>query len=262
MNGEWNTTRPWNVDQNFTKVHGRHEFQFGGRWRRETLFSAPDEPFVENKYYSQATALYDPSTGSSYGATPLTGFDGANFFIGVASNYYTKTARPAYALSDGVTSAYFQDNFKATSRLTLNLGLRYENMPAISERNNLLSGFDLKRHTAILGTSLENMYKLGVATPETVADYQQVGVRFETVQQAGWPDGVIKNYPWNFGPRAGFAYRLGSSRHATVIRGGYSLFRHNIEYNRLFTNMMGNDPPLRRRARYLADERQFVPRRT
>ena len=256
--GRHNTTRPFNLDENLTLVHGHHEFQFGGRWRRESLFVAPDETFLEAYFNSSATSLYDHTSGANYGLVPRTGFNGANFFIGVVNQYKMQVARGFYDFREREYAAYFQDNFKVTSRLTLNLGLRYENIPALSEAQNLLTSFDLKSRSVVIGRSLEDMYRLGATTPEVVADYQQVGVRFISPQQAGLPDGLINGNPWNFGPRAGFAWRLGSGAHTTVIRGGYSLFRHNT-YMRTITRHMRVNPPMGYPRNFVLNNANYSP---
>ena len=171
-------------------------------------------------FNSPATSLYDPASGSSYAAVPRTGNNAGSFFLGVANQYTLNAARSSYNLLEREYAAYLQDDFKVSPRLTLNLGLRYENFPAMTEANNLLSGFDLNSHSVVIGRSLEDLYRLGVTTPEVVADYQQVGVKFITPQEAGQPAGIVKGNPWNFGPRAGFAWRLGSGARTTVIREG------------------------------------------
>ena len=256
--GRHNTTRPMSVDENFTRLHGRHELQFGGRWRREKLYVAPDETGLNIYYNSLATALYDPTSGSNYSATPVTGFDGANFFLGVPGQINNQVGRASYNYREREYAAYFQDNFKVTSRLTLNLGLRYENFPALSEVNNLLTSFDMKSHSAVIGRSLEDMYRMGVTTPAVVTAYQNVGVRFASPHQVGLPDGMINGNPWNFGPRAGFAWRLGSGAHTTVVRGGYSLFRHSA-YSRTFDRYMKGQPPVGYKLFYQANSAATSP---
>src|SRR6266705_3798662 len=77
-------SRLYNLDQNFTKVHGRHEFQFGGRWRYESLDILADvqESMGHVFYISLATSLYDPASGTAYGSVPFPGHDSGNMFLG------------------------------------------------------------------------------------------------------------------------------------------------------------------------------------
>src|SRR6185312_1586503 len=84
-----NITQVVSIDQNFTKIRGRHEISFGGRFRHERLEVLPDQQQVQgsHSFSSLGTALYDPGTGSTYGAVPRTGHDAANLFLGLAGSY-------------------------------------------------------------------------------------------------------------------------------------------------------------------------------
>jgi hypothetical protein len=234
----------FNVDQNFTKIHGRHELQFGGRFRHERLQVLPDQQFAQgsHNFASLATALYDPASGSSYSAVPRTGQDSANLFLGIAGVYSAQFNRKWYLMRAREYAGYIQDNFKVNSRLTLNFGVRWEFYPAIREENNLLTGFDVKTRSIINGTSLEKMYQLGATTPGIVGQYTKIGVKFMSPSEAGLPDTLIHSNPYDFGPRAGFAYRLGAGKRPTVLRGGYALYGFPIPL-RTFNAQMRRNPP-------------------
>ena len=71
-----------------------------------------------------ATALYDPATSrTNPQATVRTGNNTANLFIGVASYYQDDLRKGIFKIRRPEHAFYFQDNFKVTPRLTLNLGL-------------------------------------------------------------------------------------------------------------------------------------------
>ena len=241
--GRHNITQSYSVEQNFTKIRGRHELQFGGRMRNVAVDVVPDEPVVGVYYDSAATALYDPRSGSSYGATPNTGNNTANFFLGIARYYNASLERTPYYLTEREYALYLQDNIRVNQRLTLNFGLRYENYPALKERNNLLTSFDFKSKSVVVGRSPDQLYAINATTPEVVGDYQRLGVKFATPEQVGMPRGVLNGDPWAFGPRAGFAWRVGPDSRSTVVRGGYAVFRHST-YDRTFTRHMRTAPPL------------------
>ena len=101
-----------------------HEFQFGIHVRDEWIgqirqFHWPDRSTPAR----MATSLYDPaSTAASPQALPLTGFGLANFELGVL-NYNASFQRRWYNFRRQEFDPYFQDNWKVTRRLTLNLGL-------------------------------------------------------------------------------------------------------------------------------------------
>jgi outer membrane receptor protein involved in Fe transport len=114
--------------------------------------------------------------------------------------------RNSYALSNAVIVnyqqrmcfGYLQDDFKVNSKLTLNMGLRYEFTPQW-ERDNILSNFDPVSRTLIQAKS-GSIYDRSLVNPD-------------------------KN---NFAPRFGMAYNLTQK---TVLRGGFGA--SYIHFNRL-----------------------------
>ncbi len=214
------------LDQSFTMVRGRHELNFGGKFRNERMHVLPDQQFVagNHSFSSGATGLYDPASGSAYGAVPRTGHDSANLFLGVADTYSVQYVQKWYRFRDREYALFLQDNYKLSNRLTLNLGLRWEIHPTFSEANNLLTGFDPKSKSIVNGRSLQDLYGLHKTTPEIVASFSRIDVKFATPDQVGLPSGMVKPNYWDIGPRSGFAYTFGGGRRATVLRGGYALF--------------------------------------
>jgi len=244
INPTINYGRIYNVDQNFTKVRGRHELQFGGRFRYEQLETINDQQISQGQldYNNVApTALYDPTSGTAYGPTPFTGHTAANFFLGLGT-YQARFNRSWYRPRVHERALYFQDNFKVNSRLTLNLGLRWEYNSPVNERDHTIFGFDEKNKAVILGRSLDDLAAMKNVLPAVVDAYRRLGVKFTTPQEAGLPDSLIHSNYWDLGPRAGFAYRLGSSHRSTVIRGGYSIFAYP-ESLRLFAGNTQNTLP-------------------
>jgi hypothetical protein len=106
------------------------------------------------------------------------------------------------------------DDFKISSRLTLNLGVRYESHPNWTEANGLLSTFDLSTGKIVVPDG-----SLGRVSPLLPRGYVDV----VEASSAGYPSGtLIRTDKNNFAPRLGFAYRpLGNS---TVVRAGFGIF--------------------------------------
>ena len=167
----------YNLDQNFTKISGKHEFMFGGRYRYSKMNVLPDQQQVQgaHAFSSRATALYDPASGTTYGAVPFTGHDAANLFLGVANSYSAQFVRKWYDLKDTETSFYFQDNWKVNSRLTLNLGVRWEIYTPIREADNILTGFDPATKSIVNGADFETMYRANATTPAILKVYHGPG---------------------------------------------------------------------------------------
>ena len=236
--------RIFNFDENLTRIHGRHELQFGGRFRYEVLNSLPDQQQVmgAHTFNSLATAVWDGRNRNSPAALPQTGHDAANLFLGVAASYSAQFCRSWYRNTDREYAAYFQDNVKVNGRLTLNFGVRWEYYPFIREQNNVLTGFDEKTKAVVNGAPLETMYKAGAAIPSIVQAFTDIGVKFEGPKEAGLPAHLLYDNRLDFGPRTGFAYRMGNGRRALVVRGGYSIFAYPMPTFQFDQRMRANPP--------------------
>ena len=220
-------SRVWNLVENLTKTRGRHEFLIGGQLQYENDDTLPDQQDSagDHLFSSLATSLLDPASGSAFNPLGFTGDDAANLFLGVGV-YTIRFNRLFYYEHTNSKMLYFQDNFKATPRLTLNLGLRYEYNSPIHEPNNSLVSFDPKTHAVVLQTSLENLQKTGDVQPAVANAYALLGVKYETPAQAGLPQNLIYSNFYDFNPRFGFAYRLTEGKHFSVLRGGYGMFSY------------------------------------
>ena len=242
-----NTSNIFVVDQNFTRMFGHHQLQFGGRLHLEYLNVSIDQPTSTISYDSGFTALFDPTSGSAYSAATRTGFSGASFFLGDVGTFKDTVKRPAFDLRDREAAGYIQDNWRATPRLTLNLGLRYEWMPPQVTAGNFAVGFDKNTDSMVLARPLSDMYAANMTTPSLINSLQNIGgpgigVKFETAQQAGLPPGLIHGKPFNFEPRIGFAYRVGNGLKPFMLRGGWGIYDAQTAL-RAWDNLMGSGIP-------------------
>jgi hypothetical protein len=234
----------YTVDDNATKVHGKHEFQFGVHWRMDKMNVHPNDRTKSLfTYDTLATALYDTtgSTPTNPRAVANTGQNIANMFLGV-STYQASLLRNWYYLRGGEAALYFQDNYKVNRRLTVNLGLRWEHWQAYRDKNNVLTGFDQANHAIVLGTDLNTLYSVGASVPSIVSTYQSLGLKFESWKDAGLPQDLVYPRNKNFGPRLGFAYKALGGKKAFVVRGGYSLSYYVIRQD--WVGNMNNNTPL------------------
>ncbi|HUS06509.1 MAG TPA: carboxypeptidase-like regulatory domain-containing protein [Bryobacteraceae bacterium] len=248
----------YNLDENLTKMHGRHEFMFGGRFRYEKMNVLPDQQQVQgaHAFSSRATALYDPTSGSTYGAVPFTGHDAANLFLGVAGSYSAQFVRKWYDLHDTELSTYFQDNFKVNSRLTLNLGVRWEIYGPIRENNNILTGFDPKTKALVNGADFETMYRENATTPAITKIYTDLGLKFVRPEDVGLPKNLINLNKWDFNPRLGFAYKITEGHRPFVVRGGYGIYGYPMPLRDFNARMRQNPPTTARFTASLSDSAQ------
>jgi hypothetical protein len=208
------------LDDNVTKIKGKHELQFGIHFRYDQMNLLPQQQqgAGSDSWNTNATSLYDPTTSRvNPQPIPFTGDQFANFYLGLG-NYNNQLNRGLFYARSKEYSGYFQDNWRVSPRLTLNLGLRYDFFPPYTEKNGVVSSFDRENHAVVLGTDLNNLLKLGYTFPSIVNRLKDMGIKFESAQDAGLPKKLINSSKDGFGPRLGFAYRAGKG---FVVRGGY-----------------------------------------
>ena len=213
------------LDDNATKIVGKHELQFGFHYRPDQMTILPQQQQTggSNSWDSTGTALYDPSTSRTEpGTTNFTGDQYANFFLGIG-RYNNQLNRGKFYARSKEYAAYFQDNWRVSSRLTLNLGLRYDLFPPYYEKNGALTSFDPSDKSVVLGAPLEKLYNLGYTFPAIVNRLSDMGMKFKTYDQAGMPEHMVNTSKDGWGPRLGFAYRAGDGAKSFVLRGGYRI---------------------------------------
>jgi len=202
-----NSNQPLITNQNdfqvfnsLTKVSGKHTMKVGGSitWRSREILNA-DTIVGRFDFNNNMTSS---CAGITSGCTPAanTGFDVASFLLGYATakrrnlfdaETYTEK-RPEYAV-------YVQDDIRATNKLTLNLGLRWDLFVPWVEVDDRQSNFDTATG------------KFVVASPDAVLNGIKVGRYLQTYSKK------------DFGPRFGFAYdATGDGK--TVLRGGVGIF--------------------------------------
>jgi len=213
------------LEDNGTKVKGRHEFQFGIHLRHDQLNYMPQQQRTAGAvtFAPNTTAQYDPAASSPTNRVAMlnTGDVGAAAYLGYAI-YEVRVAKGMYYMRQNEDSAYFQDNFKMTKRLTLNLGLRWQFSPYPYDKYNIMSSFDPKNMAIVLGADLDSMYRVGATTPALINVLKSYGAKFETAKEAGLPSKLVHDNWHDIGPHVGFAYRALDGRRSFVIRGGFS----------------------------------------
>jgi hypothetical protein len=221
------------LTDNFTWVHGRHSAKFGVEVRREefTIF----QPSYARGYmtfgfdFTNNPALPsfipDPSNPQPTDGLPTGGSDIATWLLGIPDGgnlvnlHNIDYFRQIYA-------GYVQDDIRATSRLTVNLGLRYELFRPITERNNQQANFDFRSDSLVMPAGQN-----AVLTP-TIASTIPV------LRNA--PPGLIDPDYTNFAPRLGIAYTITDK---LALRGGYGIFYGGQENGPFSNPSPGFNPP-------------------
>jgi hypothetical protein len=159
-------------------------------------------------------------------AAPATGGGSfASFLLGVPDNG-SITSLHNIDYRRQVYSVYAQDDWKASERLTLNLGLRYEFFSTVKEHSNEEATFDFNSVSLIVpkGQNAQLTPTLAASLP-----VQRNGSR-----------GLISPDLNNFAPRIGFAYRITNK---LVLRSGYGIFYGGQENGPFSNPSPGFNPP-------------------
>jgi hypothetical protein len=167
--------------------------------------------------------------GADFGVTPMRAFGDIGFtgtYTGHAyADFLVGIPRSASRASSGFNrdhrtntdwALFLQDDFKATARLTLNFGLRYELNPPYKEKENRSSNFDPWTGQLIVPDDAAS----SVLNATFVASKL---VPIVTAKEAGWPERLAYTDKNNFAPRIGLAYKL-TRDNRTVVRSGYGIF--------------------------------------
>jgi hypothetical protein len=209
------TNNRWQFSDDLSWVKAKHTLKIGFEYRWHQFpfkgWAVGDESGAF-AFSSLETAGYDKN-GNNLNAQ--TGESFASFLLGqVHQSTQTIPAYPTFY--EGYFAPWINDEFKATSRLTLTFGLRFDYQKARTEMHNEYSSFDPNAPNpgavTVGGTELPGalVYAGKGAFPFT-------GRRtFEDPKHDAW------------GPRIGFAYRLGDK---TAIRGGYGIYYSGVSFD-------------------------------
>ncbi|HTF44057.1 MAG TPA: hypothetical protein VK641_09170, partial [Terriglobales bacterium] len=147
-------------------------------------------------------------------------------------------------------AAYVQDNWRATHRLTLNLGLRWDGVPHTYEANQQSSNFYPNLYQPGLAAQINADGTINTATTPAAAfgtspNPLLAGIPFYTNGlgiggKNGIPNGLVNNHWANFGPRIGFAYDL-TGQGKTVVRGGFGIMYERVQGNDMYNGAV--NPP-------------------
>lgn len=240
---QWGSTEDiLSINEDLTKTIGKHQVMFGGRVAYEQVGVLPDRSADTISFNSQATGIYDPSSGTNYTQKSDTGANDADLFLGAASAYSVVLQAGRENWRAQQYALYLQDDIHLSKKLTINAGLRWEGIPAPIELNNLINGFDIKNKAIVLGAPIPQLISQNRTTQGIITNLQNLGVTFETTQQAGQPDHIMHGNYRIFEPRVGFAYSLFGSGRGTVIRGGLGLYNFPMPIRDIYQNAEGNAP--------------------
>ncbi len=205
------------VAENYTALDnlqwtvGKHSFTFGGQvaWMLYNVINdtSGTSPITLATAVTETSGINASSNATpKYVATSGTGLSYASFLVGeIDKGSFTDYLQQEFGARFRAISPYAQDTWKVNSKLTLDLGLRYDFFPTVTEVHNAESYFSPSLANPITGVN---------------GALQFTGHGAGTCNCAT----PVSNYFKNFGPRVGVAFQLDPN---TVIRASYGvMFTH------------------------------------
>lgn len=253
----WEHSNPtYSARDDIGKALGRHTLQFGAQY---VLYQRNQDNNVIGAASGDLQGLLtysnlSNSTGNAF-ADFLAQFrpssSAPNQVQGFIQSFTQDSGRHRYYQRYQLAEPYFQDDWKVTKRLTLNLGLRLSVFQTYSEKNREAwnweaSRFDRTRFSVDpkTGALLDGGSPV-TFNPSTFALDPSVVSGLGLVQcgVGGTPAGCMTEHLFNWAPRVGFAWDpKGDGR--TSIRGGYGIFFEHGTGNEANTGSLEASPPV------------------
>ena len=174
-----------------TIVKGRHNFKVGFEHRRYYLND-------QGRGNSSGTFNFSPNQTALPGFNNQTGHSFASFLMGASSSTNRNVIASFFGQRWRSAGVYFQDDFKMSRKLTLNLGFRWEIIGGLQEVAGRMAQFNPTKPNPAAG-----------GRPGALDFADELGVK--TFMDTNWKQ---------ISPKFGFAYEVNSRM---VMRGGYGI---------------------------------------
>ncbi|HZO57315.1 MAG TPA: TonB-dependent receptor [Bryobacteraceae bacterium] len=206
------TTLQW-ID-NVSWTRGRHFLKFGADIVRDR--------FNGNNIASNVYGTYN--FNGNY-----TGIGYADFLLGIPQTTSLALPNPNRHLRGTTWGVYAQDQFKVSSRLTVNYGVRMQVQHPYTDTLGALYSWDPKTNALVV---MDEGLKI-------VNNLFPKDIPVVTASQAGYPSTLVRFNKFNAQPRVGFAYKPFGEK--TVLRGGYGIYT-NLIYATLARSHLSGGP--------------------
>lgn len=199
-------------------IHGKHTFAFGGELSKQNFNQVGNQ-------FSRGVFTFQPTSATT--ANPANGSGGYAFADFLLGRLFVSTN--AAAIADAkfhrkVFHAFIDDTWKATPKLTLSLGLRYELTPPFTNKLGNYFTVEIPKIEFIANAPPAD-WPFFVRQGKGCADpYQGLAIRWtntNAVCGGGLNNNLRETKYLNFAPRVGIAYALDDK---TVIRTGFGIF--------------------------------------
>ena len=234
LNTTWGTNYwPWHnsfldyqIRDDFSMNKGRHTLKFGASYMR-----------MDKNQQQQADTQGDFTFSGGTGVASQDPY--INFLLGYASTFQQLNALKTNHWLNNTFSGYAMDDWHATQHLTLNIGIRYDGLPRVWEKNNQVANFSAAAFNAANAPTAADITNNNGNVPSSFlsqpagapAPFYLNGVQI--AGSNGVPRSLVKNDFLTWQPRVGFAWdAYGTGK--TIVRGGFGLFYERVQGNDIY----------------------------
>jgi len=238
-------TSTFQLTDDLTKIYGKHTFKMGFEWQH-VKFSTLQPPWSRGQFnfdgvYTDIPGKTNGNTGIAQmllipeAATVANGIDYAGGPNGVFVSNISLTDN-----GKNYYGGYFNDDWKVTNKLTLNLGLRWDYFQPVYEHHGNQANFTPDGPPTGGPAYLipQGGANAGSLSPSFISLLAADGIALVNTKY-GKTDSLATGQKHNFAPRFGFAYQATPK---LVVRGGFGIFFNGFE-NRGFSPNLGENYP-------------------
>jgi hypothetical protein len=240
-NGEWpegpyNSNPTYTFRDNVSKIIGRHSLQFGG------YFVIAQKNELSSQLVN-GSLVFTP-TAALNGMLISTGNSFADLLMGNVTQFTQASTNIKFYNRYKIFEPYLQDDWRATPKLTVSLGLRISMFGTYYEKYNHAYNWVPSAYNPATAPQIDVS---GAVTGFPGALIPGSGNPFDGLVQCGAhgvPASCMNGHLFNPAPRIGFAYDL-TGKGTTAIRGGYGIFFEHTNGNEANTEgIEGQSSPL------------------
>ncbi len=199
----------WSVDVKNSVQVGRHLLDFGASaYRVNWTF--------DEVVYPRGVYRFDGAQTAPAGTVPTSVHRFADFLLGLAHALILSPTPLNARENSWNTNLYFQDSWRVSDKLTVNLGMRWDLFQRPIQEGGRIANYFMDGPGGVIAS----------------------GKFFTYDRPGGWPESLVFNDYRDFGPRFGLAW---TPRNGTVVRGGFGLY-FSPEISNSYTLMGLNAP--------------------
>ena len=228
------------LEENISWTKGNHEIQFGGKIRKEyNNVRELQQAQGSHNFGGEWTALWSPDDGWGL---PYTGSGFADLLLGLPDYLSNQYNRGFFYFQQFETGLYFNDKWRVTPRLTLSLGVRWDNWTPYREKYDRLDTADdgtVTTRFEVMTPDSVDIHSLQGIPPSVLDSWSARGLSYTTADAVGYPSKLFSADRNNFGPRLGAAFKINDK---TVLRGGYGEYFWTMPLSQILQASRTNPP--------------------